>query len=47
MHELTIPVPDPAGDGFAETVARTFHAEHQRRFTYDRPQLAVELLHCG
>ena len=32
-------------DGFAEAVARTFHAEHQRRFTYERPELAVELLH--
>jgi N-methylhydantoinase A len=45
VHELTIPVPDPDADDFADAIAATFHAEHARRFTYDRPELPVELLH--
>ena len=38
-------MPDPADDGFAEAVAEAFHREHRRRFTYDRTDLPVELLH--
>ena len=45
VHELTIPVPDPQGDGFAGAVAEAFHHEHRRRFTYDRAELPAELLH--
>ena len=45
VHELTIRVPDAVEGGFAQLVAEAFHREHRRRFTYDRPDLAVELLH--
>jgi N-methylhydantoinase A len=45
VHEITVPVPDPRADGFANDVAEAFHHEHRRRFTYDRPDLPVELLH--
>ena len=45
VHEITVPVPDPRADGFATAVAAAFHLEHRRRYTYDRPDLPVELLH--
>jgi N-methylhydantoinase A len=48
VHELTISLPRPDGPyGPADIreVERIFHAEHERQFSYSRPELDVELLH--
>jgi N-methylhydantoinase A len=45
VHELTVPVPAECGDDLAAQIEAAFHAEHRRRFTYDRTELPVELLH--
>lgn len=47
VHELTIPLPSSRGYGRAELAAveTAFHAEHERQFTYARPDLPVEFLH--
>jgi N-methylhydantoinase A len=45
VHELTVPVPAELGDDLAARIEAAFHAEHRRRFTYDRTELPVEVLH--
>lgn len=47
VHELTIQVPSSPHytDEDARTIETTFHSEHERQFTYSRPELAVECLH--
>jgi N-methylhydantoinase A len=46
VHELSVPLTGAVLDEdlLAETV-RQFHAEHQRLFSYSRPELPVEFLH--
>jgi N-methylhydantoinase A len=44
VHEITIPV-SGVGNDVASILEAAFHAEHRRRFTYDRQDLPVEILH--
>jgi len=47
VHELTVPV--PAGEVLNEaeiaSIRSAFNDEHERQFTYARPELAIEFLH--
>jgi N-methylhydantoinase A len=46
VHEITVPAPDGAyGPDELATIAARFHAEHERQFTYSRPELPIEFLH--
>jgi len=48
VHELTIALATPDGplsDEDMRGLEQTFHSEHQRQFSYNRPELEVELLH--
>jgi len=45
--ELSIDLPRGAfGSDAAETIARTFHVSHRRRYTYDLPDRKVEIVNC-
>ena len=47
VHELTIPIPGVQVYAVhdVKAIEKRFHAEHGRRFAYDRPDLPVEFLH--
>jgi N-methylhydantoinase A len=45
VHEITIPVPSRISNALGSMLEAAFHAEHKRRFTYERPELPVEVLH--
>lgn len=45
-HEVTIAIPSGCaiGDGNLEEIARTFHAAHERLYTYSTPEVPIEIM---